>query len=123
MITVLACSLVAGAVDTTSERVEPAVRIFEIGLLVLAIHAGLFIYRSYRKKQKSKWVFWTVVGLSVLIIPVTAFMLGFSAGASCGYGASNGPIFLLVFELVGIAAQIIAWRIVKRPFTSPVPLD
>jgi len=121
MITLFACSLIAGAVDDTSERVAPAERIFLIGLAVLAAHIVLFVYRWRKKQQTSKVVFWTIVVLSLFIIPVTLMMLALSAGMSCGFGASNGPTFLLVFELVGILAQIIAYRIVKRPFTSPVP--
>lgn len=123
MLTVLACSLVAGAVDTTSERVVPAEWIFLIGLVVLVAHIVLFIYRSWKKQRKSKLVFWITLILSVFIIPISFFMLAMSAGMSCGYGASNGPIFLLAFQLVGITAQIIAWRIVRQPTSFPIPLD
>jgi len=41
MVTVLACSLAAGAVDDTPERVIPALWIFGIGLFVLVAHTGV----------------------------------------------------------------------------------
>lgn len=123
MITVFACSLVAGAIDDTSDRVNPAEWIFLIGLLVFAAHIVLFIYRSWKKQRKSKLVFWLVVLLSVFIIPIAYLMLAISAGMSCGFGASNGPTFLLVFELLGITAQIIAWRVLDHLATSPIPLN
>ena len=123
MLTVLACTLAAGAVDDTSERVNTALWIFGIGLFVLVIHAAFFAYRSLKRKRKSGWVFWSVLVLSVFIIPITFFMLVMSAGASCGFGASEGPTFLLVFELVGLAVQLAAWRFSNQPVESPIPLD
>jgi hypothetical protein len=123
MITVLACSLVAGAVDDTSERVDTALWIFGMGLLVLVIHATVFTYRSLKKQRKSGWAFWSVLVLSVFIIPIVFFMVAMSAGMSCGFGASNGPTFLLIFEFVGLAIQLASWRFSNQPVQSPIPLD
>lgn len=122
---VLACSLVAGAVDTTSERVNAALWIFGIGLSVLAVHGGIFVYRSLRKKKRSGWVFGSVFGLSVVIIPVVLLLIAMSAGTSCGFGASNGPTFLLTFEIVGLVAQLVSWRVLdqRAPLPPLVPRD
>ena len=123
MLTVLACSLAAGAVDDTSERVATADWIFGIGLFVLVAHAAVFAYRSRKKQRKSGWVFWSVLVLSVFIIPVVFFMIVISAGMSCGFGASNGPIFLLIFELVGLVVQLASWKFSNEPVQSPIPMD
>lgn len=123
MIITLACSLVAGAVDDTPDRVNPALWIFGIGLLLLVAHTAIFIYRSVKKKRKSKWVFWSILILSVIIIPIVFLMVAISAGMSCGFGASNGPTFLLIFEIVGLASQMLFWRFIKRPTLSPIPHD
>lgn len=123
MITVLACSLVAGAVDDTSDRVAVADWLFVSGLLVLVAHICVFIYRSVKNLKKSKWIFWSSLILSILIIPIVVFMVMISAGMSCGFGASNGPTFLLIFELLALAAQIISWRFTDQPTQSPIPLD
>ena len=123
MITVLACSLVAGAVDDTSDRVNLGEWLFLIGLLVLVVHTAVFIYRSVKKKRKNKWVFWSVLALSFFIVPIAFLMLAISAGMSCGFGASNGPIFLLIFELIGLAAQFVPWRFSKQHVQSPIPQD
>ena len=123
MLTIFACSLAAGAVDDTSDRVNTALLIFGIGLLFLIVHGVLFIYRSVKKQRKSGWVFWVVLAFSILIIPLTLFMVAMSAGTACGFGSSYGPTFLLVFELVGLAAQIVSWRYLNRPAPSPIPQD
>ena len=123
MITVLACSLAAGAVDDTPERVNTALLIFGIGLLLLVIHAPVFVYRSLKKQRKSGWVFWISMVLSLFMIPIVFFMVAVSAGASCGFGASDGPTFLVIFELVGLGAQLAAWRLSTQPGVSPIPLD
>lgn len=123
MITTLACSIVAGAVDDTPDRVNTALWIFGIGLLLLAAHTAIFIYRSVKKNRKSKWVFWSTLILSVIIIPIVYLMVAISAGMSCGFGSSNGPTFLLIFELVGLAAQMLLWRFLKQPTPSPIPHD
>lgn len=80
MITLLACSLAAGAVDTTSERVQIADWIFFSGLFVLVVHAAVFGYRSVRREKKSHWIFWSVSVLSVFIIPVAILNIIFLRG-------------------------------------------
>jgi len=123
MVTVLACSLAAGAVDDTPDRVNAALLIFGIGLFVLVAHVVVFSYRSRKKRRKSGWVFWSVVVLSLFIIPIAFFMLAISAGMSCGFGASNGPIFLLIFELLGLVVQLASWKLSNDPVQSPIPMD
>ena len=123
MVTFLACSLAAGGVDTTSERVDTALWIFAIGLLLVGIHVAVFAYRYFKNQRKSGWIFWSVLVLSIFIIPIVFFMLVVSAGASCGFGASIGPTFLLIFELLGIAMQLASWRFSDQPIQSPIPLD
>jgi len=123
MVTVLACSLAAGAVDDTGDRVAPALWIFGIGLFVLVAHASVFAYRARKKLRKSGWVFWSAVILSLFIIPIAFFMLAMSAGTACGFGASNGPIFLLIFELLGLVTQLASSKFSNEPVQSPVPVD
>lgn len=120
---VLACSLAAGAVDTTSERVNTGLSIFGIGVFVLVLHTAVFILRSSRKERRTGWVFWSTLGLSVIIIPIVFILLAMSAGAACGYGASYPPAFLLIFELVGFAVQLVSWRFSNQPAQSPIPQD
>ena len=121
MITVLACTVDAGAIDTTS--VDTAFWIFVIGVSVLVAHTTLFVYRSSKKKRKSSWIFWSTLGLSVLIIPVVFFLIAISAGTACGIGASNPPTFLLIFELTAFAAQMLSWKFSDQPGSSPIPQD
>ncbi len=64
----------------------------------------------------------SVLILSVFIVPIVFFLVAMSAGMSCGFGASNGPTFL-IFEFVGLAVQLAAWRFSNQPFQSPIPLD
>jgi len=123
--TVLACSLslAAGAVNDTSDRVKPAFWLFYSGIFVLVVHVGLFIYRALKKKRKSQWVFWSTIVLSIFTIPIVFFLILMSAGMSCGFGASNPPIFLLIFELICLTAQLIPWRFYSKPTQSPIPLN
>lgn len=123
MISVLACSLVAGAVDTTSERVDTAEWILLSGLFVLIIHVVVFFYRAKKKKQTSGLIFWSFFASSLIVIPIVFFMVMIAAGMSCGFGANNGPIFLLIFESIGLAAQVLSSRFSTQPAQSPIPLD
>ena len=121
--TVLACTVAAGAVDTTSERANMAGWIFWTAIFVLVAHAALFVYRSLKKQRKSGWIFWVTLALSVFIIPIVIIAVATSAGAACGFGASDTPTFLLVFELTALAAQLVKWRYKNQPTQSPIPQD
>jgi len=121
--TVLACSLAAGAVDTTSERVNTAGWIFWTAILVLVAHAAVFVYRSLKKQRKSGWIFWVTLALSVLFIPVVIIAVAMSAGSACGIGASDTPTFLLIFELIALSAQLVYWGYKNQPTQSPIPQD
>ena len=123
MITLLACDIAAGAVDTTAERMNTALWIFGVGLFALAIHAGLFIYRPRKGKQRSRRIFVIVLILSLFVIPIVLLWVALS-GNACGFGANYGPIFLIIFEIVGLAAQVISWRFPDQPpIQSPIPLN
>lgn len=119
----LACSPAIGAVDDTSDRVRPALLIFYGGVFVLVAHIALFIYLTIKQKRKSHWIFWSTIVLSLVIIPIVILLVAMSAGMSCGFGASNPPIFLVIFELICLMAQLIPWRFYSKPTPSPVPQD
>lgn len=119
---VFACSLVAGAVDDTPDRVKVALRIFLGGILVLFGHIGLYIYRIVRKKTRSGWIFWISICCSIPLVLFVYFMVAISAGMSCGIGASDGPVFLLVLQTIAIAVQIVSWKFLQRT-ESPIPGD
>jgi hypothetical protein len=50
------------------------------------------------------------------------FLVVVSAGTACGIGSSDGPIFLLIFELAGFAVQLVTSRSSNQPVESPIPL-
>ena len=118
--TVLACSLVAGAVDTTPERVNTAVGIFLAAMLVLVAHAAIFAYRYLKKKRNSSSIFWGTFFSSVVIIPIVMFVVAMSAGTACGFGASHAPTYLLIFELIALGGQLVYWRVRNQPTQSPI---
>lgn len=120
---VFACSPVVGTVDTTSERVDTAFRIFVTGIFLLVAHAAVFIYRTIKKKRKNKWVFWVTLVLSLLIIPIVFFLILLSAGMSCGFGAIERAMFLLTFEFICLVIQMVSWRFSNQPVISPIPPD
>ncbi len=121
--TVWACSIAEGAVDDTPERIRTAFWIFFTGIFVLVVHGALFLYRAIKKKEKSHWVFWSTVILSVCIIPIVLFLILMSMGTACGIGASSPPTYLLIFEFICLVAQLISWKFSSKPKQSLLPLD
>lgn len=119
--------MVAGAVGDGSKRANVAFWIFGAGILLLCIHTALFVYRvdyvKENKNTKSSPVFWTTLVLSVFAIPIAFLNIMFSAGMSCGFGASLFPSYLIVLELLGLGAQLISWRFPNKPYQSPIPHD
>ena len=102
----LACSLAAGAEDTTGDRVAVANVIFILGLLAGGAHVAVFIYR----KGRNGWVFWITFALSLFIIPISVFAMMISAGMSCGHGSIEAAAFTLIFQLAGLVAQMYSWK-------------
>lgn len=112
---VFACSLVAGAVDDTSERVNTALWIFGFGILLLITQSAFFVYRAWTNKQKSHPVFWATLALSLLVIPIVFLLIAMSAGTACGFGAAKAAAFLPTFELLGLVAQLVAALFERKP--------
>ncbi len=101
-----ACSLVAGAEDPTSETVERALGIFLLAMIVAVAHGALFIYR----KGRNGWIFWICFALSLIIIPVSLFIMAMKAGTACGNGSMEIAFFNFAFQIAAFAAQLISWK-------------
>ena len=113
--TSLACSLVAGAEDPTPRTMGIAMSIFVVGLLVGVAHISLFIYR----KGHNRWVFWITVALSLVITPVSFFLMIISGGTACGNGSGGGtPLGSAPRE--GPAAQVIRPSAPRTLYREPI---
>ena len=119
----LACTRIAGEVDDIADGFTLAFGLFYSGIFVFVVHIGLFIYLSLKKQQRSGWIFWTTVALSIFIIPLVLLVSLMSAGMGCGFMSSKPVILLLIFELICLTAQLINWRFYGKPTPSPIPLD
>ncbi len=118
---VFACSLLVGVPDPTSELMYRAYLIFYIGILIFGLHIAIFLYRAIKNKRKNNWIFGTVLILSILGIPIVRILMFFSAGMACGHGAAEYASVLVIFELIGIIAQVESGRFHTEPIRPIFP--
>ena len=119
---VLACSPAAGTIDRSSDIIDIALGIFCGGVVIVVVNVAVFAYRARKKKEKSHRASWITLFLSIGLIPI-AFLFILMSGSACGHGAIEGALFFAIFEVLGLAAQLISQRFSNNPTQSPIPLD
>lgn len=110
---VFACSTAVGTVDDTPTRVNSALGIFVLGILVLTTHIFLFVFRKIKEKHANGWVFGITVGLSLPIIPAVFFLMVMFAGTACGFGTIELAAGFLIFESFGLIAQLLSRKFLR----------
>ena len=122
-IAVFACSTVAGTDYISSGDVDIAFVIFRIGILLLFLHIGLFVYRSFKKQPKSKLLFLATIGSAIFIIPIALLFLIMAAGAACGHGGIGPSLFLLILQVIALLSQVFSSKFFPTYTDSSLDLN